>query len=87
MVDCGANLGFVTLYAARLGHNVRSFEAQSDNHRMLLASLRHNKGFDERVRVYHRAAHWDSKPMQLAHHWVEQKGRKNSGESIGNADW
>lgn len=82
VVDCGANLGFVTLFSAALGHNVRAFEAQADNHRMLLSSLRLNDGFESRVRLYHRAAHWDKTPMKLAHHWVEKKGRGNSGGSL-----
>lgn len=87
VVDAGANVGFVTLYAAELGHNVRAFEAQTDNYHMLLSSLRLNQHAKDRVRVYHRAAHWDSKPMQLMTKFRTVKGRANSGlGTLANAN-
>ena len=81
VVDCGTNMGFVTNFAAALGHRVRAIEAQVDNYKMALSSVTKN-GFLDRVRLYHRAAHWQKEPLTLSsNYYLEDGGVKNSGAS------
>ena len=79
IVDVGANIGMVTMYSAALGHRVIAFEPLEENYAMALASLSLNPGFKDRVRLYQRVAHWDSRPLTLARNPTVTAGVRNSG--------
>ena len=50
-VDCGANIGLYSLYAASLGHKVFSFEPESSNFYLLNSNILLNS-FNEKIKAY-----------------------------------
>jgi FkbM family methyltransferase len=54
-VDIGANIGFHTLFALALGHDVISFEPFGRNVALIRASVAANEGFAERLWLHKRA--------------------------------
>lgn len=50
-IDCGANIGLYSLYAATKGHNVISFEPESANFYLLNSNILLNK-FSDKIKAY-----------------------------------
>lgn len=84
VVDVGAHLGFVTLYAASLGHRVIGLEPQSELYHMALASRGANPRISNRVQLFRAAAHWDTGRMHtLSFEFAERRGGQRTSGTCG----
>jgi protein-L-isoaspartate O-methyltransferase len=55
VVDVGANVGYMSLFAASLGHRVHGFEPVSEFYRLVAMAIVHNK-YENIIRLTHAAA-------------------------------
>ena len=84
VVDVGANLGYFSLMAAALGHDVIAFEPMGRNMAKLQASVAANPHFDARITLYQNAVSSQSSgavSLQPTHPTNQGNGRMRAADS------
>lgn len=74
MIDCGAYMGFTTLYAACHGVDVTAFEPSRMNFQFLSMNIEVNPDLAERIGVYsHGIGTRDERVTLYAHHFADRE--------------